>query len=114
MIKIIKKILVTLSRNLIKLSNKLILLLSEKGKVLPLQSINYTETGRYYNFAYTNPTSLWGKPLFNALFDSLMSEPKFLGFGEKKVILVTGTAKGVTFTLHHNVLLTNLTPFENY
>jgi len=114
MIKILKQFIVSLSRTLIEISNKLIILFSEKGKGLPLQSLGYSESGRYHTFTFTNPTKLTDKNLLRAIFESLMNETKFLEFGEKKVIIADATASGHNFNLHPNVLITNQTPFEKY
>jgi hypothetical protein len=54
------------------------------------------------------------KALFKGIYLYLMNNKDFLKFGEKKVIIVMGKIKNETFNLHHNILIKNMTTFEEY
>lgn len=44
----------------------------------------------------------------------LMTNEEFLGFGKRKVIIVSGKVKNESFHLHHNNLINNDTTFTEY
>jgi hypothetical protein len=54
------------------------------------------------------------KNLFYAIYLFLMNHQKFLDFGEHKIIIVNGIIKDDVFNLHHNILIRNRTPFDQY
>lgn len=70
---------------------------------------------RCLNFTMSNPTGLEGKELFLAIYNSLKDSHEYLNFGLEKIIIVSALLENSKeYNLHSNVLVDNLTTFEDY
>jgi hypothetical protein len=56
------------------------------------------------------------KSVLRYIYNILMTNKEFLNlnFGSKKVIIVNGLMGEYVFNYHHNILITNDTPFHIY
>lgn len=82
---------------------------------LNILEIKYDKDLRCLNFTMSNPTGLEGKELFKALYNSLTNNQEYLNFGFKKVIIISAILDTLQeFNLHSNILVDNLTSFEDY
>jgi hypothetical protein len=69
---------------------------------------------RYMKFIFTNNLLLDNHEILKPIYNYLMSDETFINFGYYKVIIITMVNEDENFQLHHNVLITNDTPFEKY
>lgn len=65
-------------------------------------------------FYLSNNSLLDGKPLLEALYHALLNNEIFKEFGFHKVIIISAINNGIEFNYHHNILINNLTTFEEY
>jgi len=95
------------------LINKIELKLT-KNNNLNIISLNYNENGRYYQYILSNKDLLNHQDVLKSIYNTLMSDDKFINFGKYKVIIVSGISNDEEFNFHHNVLITNNSSFEQY
>jgi DNA polymerase type B, organellar and viral len=80
-----------------------------------LINTSYDKKGRYFTFTLTNNYLLDNKQILRAMFDFMMSNPKFTEFGNNKIIIVKAIInQNLSYSLHHNILLNNKTTFNEY
>jgi len=87
-----------------------------KNKIflLNISEIHYDSKSRYLRFIIHNNDLLDNHDVLKPIFNTLMNNDKFINFGYNKIIILTAITQKVIFTFHHNVLINNDTPFENY
>jgi hypothetical protein len=81
---------------------------------LKILAIDYNKSGRFLSFHLSNEYLFDSIEGLQAIFNTLMSNEKFLEFGSKKVIITTALINGTEFSFHHNVLITNHTSFIEF
>jgi hypothetical protein len=81
---------------------------------LKILAIDYNKSGRFLSFHLNNEYLFDSTEALQAIFNTLMSNEKFLDFGSKKVIITTALINGTEFSFHHNVLITNHTSFIEF
>jgi hypothetical protein len=82
-----------------------------KFKIL---AIEHNKSGRFLSFHLNNEYLFDKVEALQAIFNTLMSNDKFLEFGSKKIIITTALINGTEFNFHHNVLINNNTSFMEY
>lgn len=75
---------------------------------------NYDKKGRFLVYILHNKNRVPIKRSVRAIYNTLLSDDKFITFGKKKVIITSVILEGLEKNFHHNVLLTNDSTFESY
>lgn len=65
-------------------------------------------------FLVENPNLKDGRKALHALFNTLQKDPRFHNFCNNKIIIVIAIINGKEYSYHHNVLINNLTSFQEY
>lgn len=107
------KLLIKLFHKIIKILNKYLNYMNNDLK-LKILAIDYNKSGRFLSFYLHNEYLFDSTEVLQAIFNSLMNNERFLGFGSKKVIITTALINGTEFSFHHNVLITNNTSFIEF
>lgn len=81
---------------------------------LKILAIDYNKSGRFLSFHLNNEYLFDNTESLQAIFNTLMSNERFLEFGSKKVIITTALINGSEFSYHHNVLITNNSSFIEF
>jgi TnpA family transposase len=120
LLRIMKKTLQLLLESLYKFIGKSITYLNSApssaltDKKLNIFNVDYNESGRFLIF-YLHNEQLYDRiDSLEAIFNSLMSDDRFLNFGKKKIIITTAYINKTDFSFHHNILLTNEIQFKDY
>ena len=79
-----------------------------------LSQMIYNENGRYATFYGENKKLLDNYTFLKIFYNSLMSDPDFLNFGENKIIIVSAIVNDTWYPFRHNVTINNFTNFEDY
>lgn len=115
MIKILVNILRGISNTFKSMAYYLdIYMNSFNEKNVKITVVELNDNNRYLSFEMTNTRLLDSKNVLRSIYNTLMSNEEFLNFGSKKVIIVTGLMGDYSFNYHHNILITNDTPFNIY
>ena len=109
----ILQLIVKLFKNSINYINKSINYMQNDLK-LKILAIEFNKSGRFLSYHLNNEFLFDNTEALQAIFNTLMSNEKFLEFGSKKVIITTALINGSEFSFHHNVLITNNTSFIEY
>ncbi len=75
---------------------------------------SYDPDGRFNEYIFSNNVLISVKPALKLIYNQLVKLPSFIEAGSKKIIMVHGIHGNKDFSLHHNVLITNYTSFEEY
>jgi hypothetical protein len=100
-----------------KLKQLLKLIENSSAPELTLISTEYDLNGQHITFKLKNKHLLDNKQMLKAIFYYLMTNDKFINFGETKIIIVKADHnKILSYMLHHNIfiLLDNNTTFKEY
>ena len=112
MIKIIELLLLSISRLVKKAQDSLNNL--NPVKTLNLLSVEYKSSGRYLIYTLQNPFLLTGKDLLFSLYRTLEDNEQFKEFGSKKIVITSAVRGSQKWSVHHNVLITKTTTFQDY
>ena len=97
---------------------ELILMYNKKfstGQGLQMLEVNHHKNMRCLKFTMVNNNLLEGEQLFKGIFDTLINNEDFLGFGFSKIIILSVTLiTGQEHNLHSNILIDNNTKFDEY
>src|ERR1700722_760787 len=83
-------------------------------ETLNVLGIETSKKDRCLSIIISNNSLITLKDALQAIFYTLKSNDRFLGFGNNKIIYVTGIYDDIEFALHSNIYINNDTTFKEY